>query len=49
MKHPVTKSTILKCAAVLTTLIAGTAARATDYNYSETYAAVGKVDRKSVV
>ena len=42
MKHLATKYTALKCAAVLAALMAGTAARATDYNYSETYAPVGK-------
>ena len=45
MKHLATKYTALKCAAVLAVLMAGTAARATDYNYSETYAPVGKAAR----
>ena len=42
MKHPVTKFTVLRCAAVLAVLIAGTAARATDYTYTEDYSPVGK-------
>jgi hypothetical protein len=45
MKHPATKYTALKCAAVLAALMAGTAAQAADYNYSETYAPVGKAAR----
>jgi hypothetical protein len=45
MKHPATKQAALKCAAVLALLIAGSAAQATDYNYSETYAPVGKAAR----
>ena len=45
MKHLATKYTALKCAAVLAVLMAGTAAQATDYNYSETYAPVGKAAR----
>ena len=45
MKYPVTRHAALKCAAVLAVLMTGTAAQATDYNYSETYAPVGKAAR----
>jgi hypothetical protein len=45
MKHPVTKQVAFKCAAALALLIAGSAVQATDYNYSETYAPVGKAAR----
>ncbi len=45
MKYSATKSAAVRCVAVLAVLLAGVAAQATDYNYSETYAPVGKAAR----